>query len=113
MFNTMKHMSIILVSIILFNLSTHTNYETFPKTLSSYDHGPISIKLIHEGSSINVNVKYRDNPDSHKFRAYFEEAVNLQFSHYSDMSESSPYGLEGLLFEEMKAVTIAYERIII
>ena len=104
----MKHMSIILVSIILFNLSTHTNYETFPKTLSSYDHGPISIKLIHVGSSINVNVKYRDNPDGHKFRAYFEEAVNLQFSHYSDMSESSPYGLEGLLFEEMKAVTIAY-----
>ena len=113
MFNTMKHMSIILVSIILFNLSTHTNYETFPKTLSSYDHGPISIKLIHVGSSINVNVKYRDNPDGHKFWTYFEEEVNLQISHYSDMSESSPYGLEGLLFEEMKAVTIAYERIII
>ena len=108
MFNTIKHMLIIFVSIILFNLSTHTNYETFPKTLSVYDHDLISIKLIHEGSSINVNIKYRDNPDGHKFRAYFEEAVNLQFSHYSDMSESSPYGLEGLLFEEMKSVVAAY-----
>ena len=104
----MKHMSIILVSIILFNLSTHTNYETFPKTLLVYDYDLISIKLIHEGSSINVNIKYRDNPDSHKFRAYFEEAVNLQFSHYSNMLAYSPYGYEGLLFEEMKAVTIAY-----
>ena len=104
----MKRMSFIFVSIILFNLSTHTNYETFPKTLSVYDHDLISIKLIHEGSSINVNVKYRDNPDRHKFRAYFEEAVNLQLSHYSNMLAYSPYGYEGLLFEEMKSVVAAF-----
>ena len=107
----MKHMSIIFVSIILFNLSTHINYGTFPKTLLVYYHDLISIKLIHEGSSINVNVKYRDNPDSHKFRAYFEEAVNLQFSHYSNMLASSSYGFEGLLFEEMKSVVSAYNQL--
>ena len=104
-------MSIIFVSIIIFNLSTHTNYETFPKSLSVYEHDLILIKLIHEGSSINVNIKYRDNPDSHKFRAYFEEAVNLQFSHYSNMLVSSPYGYEGLLFEEMKSVVAAYNQL--